>query len=152
MNDWARKWNIPAEALKELVQELDTASSQAPGSSEAAIQAMVRLKASQEGWRMWRNNVGAHTDGYGRHVRYGLCNESRRINKVIKSSDLIGLRPVLITRDHVGHMIGQFVAIEVKHGSWKPGKSDRESAQANFMRVVHDLGGCAGFSTGELPK
>lgn len=152
LNDWAKRWKIPPDALRELVSGMNTAPAPIPGQSEAAVQTHVRLIAAARGWRLWRNNVGAYTDDSGRHVRYGLCNESTKLNRKIKSSDLIGIRPKFIKLADVGTTIGQFVAVEVKHGSWKPGKSDRECAQAAFLRLVTGLGGCAGFSTGELPE
>ena len=152
LNDWAKRWGVPPAALHELVAGLAKAPALLPGQSEAAVQTRVRLAASQAGWRLWRNNVGAFIDDRGGHVRYGLCNESAKVNRCLKSSDLIGIRPVLVTPAHVGTTIGQFAAVEVKRGDWKPGKSDREAAQAAFLALVESLGGVAGFSTGALPE
>lgn len=152
INDWAKRWGVPPAALRELVAGLATDPVGLPGQSEAAVQTRVRLTASQAGWRLWRNNVGAFTDDRGGHVRYGLCNESAKVNRVLKSSDLIGIRPVLVTPAHVGTTIGQFAAVEVKRGDWKSYHTDREVAQANFLALVKSLGGVAGFSTGALPE
>lgn len=152
-NEWAAKWSIPAEALRDLVASLATPPrALTVGKSEAAVQQLVTLEAAMAGGRLWRNNVGAYQDPDGRWVRYGLANTSKRLNKLVKSSDLVGLIPLRITHHHVGRTIGQFCAVEVKHGNWKPGKSDRELAQAKFMSIVRDMGGLAGFSTGELPS
>ena len=113
--------------------------------TEALIQSQVRMEASQQGFRLWRNNVGVAIDNRGIPVRYGLCNESKQMNKNIKSSDLIGLRPILITQDMVGKVFGQFVAMEVKKEDWKYKGSDREEAQQRFLTLVESLGGYAKF-------
>ena len=108
---------------------------------ESTVSDEVRLKASQLGWRLWRNNVGVAVDKRGIPVRYGLCNESKRMNTKTKSSDLIGIRPVVITQDMVGTTVGVFVAVEVKKSTWKWSGSPRELAQNNFLDIVNKLGG-----------
>ena len=113
--------------------------------SEKAVQTNVMLEASSNGWLLWRNNVGVAKREDGVPVRYGLANSSRQMNKVIKSSDLIGIRPVIITPDMVGQIIGQFVAIETKHEGWKYSGKDRETAQKNFIDQVIAKGGHAYF-------
>ena len=144
LDDWAAKWNIPAEAMRELVTEsTGLLRRDRPIKSEAAIQTSIRLNASRKGARLWRNNVGAYQDERGNHVRYGLCNESWQMNRKFKSSDLIGIRPRVIEAHEVGTTIGQFVAVEVKHGGWRPGQSKREQPQAAFIQLVRSLGGCA---------
>ncbi len=150
LTQWAAKWGVSEQALRDLVDAAVAGGSPLPGKNEAAVQMLVRLNASKMGWRLWRNNVGATMDANGNFIRYGLCNESRAMNLKFKSSDLIGLRPVLITQEHVGTTIGQFMAVEVKHGSWRPGGSKREQAQAAFLALVNGLGGYGVFSTGEL--
>lgn len=152
LNEWARKWNIPRDAMRELVRAgvPPPRSNGLLGMSEAAVQAQVRVAASEQGWRLWRNNVGAVTTAEGSHVRYGLCNESGRQNKMFKSSDLIGIRPVSVTMGMLGQTIGQFVAVEVKRRDWRPGASPREKAQGAFIKLVQSLGGHAFFSTGGI--
>ena len=149
LNQWAARWNIPAEAMRDLVAGVTSKPGEFQGKSESCVQANIMLKASAAGARLFRNNSGAHTTDDGRHVRFGLGNVSVRVNKTFKSPDLVGLEPVKITPFMVGSTIGRFLAIEVKEGSWKPGKTDRELAQANFIRVVNRLGGRAYFSNGE---
>ncbi len=149
--DWAKRYNVPPQALQELTQIFglnDTPS--VKGMSESAIQIRVRLEASKIGARLWRNNVGAYQSEVG-FVRYGLCNESKQMNDAIKSSDLIGIRPVLITQAMVGTTVGQFMAREVKNGDWKFTGTPRELAQLKFLEIVNGLGGDGKFvNRGEL--
>lgn len=151
---WAIKWGVPAGAMQELHNELGALSepnSLHHGKSESAVQAHVRIAASKLGWRLFRNNVGVLMDKNGRPVRYGLANESKGMNLELKSSDLIGIRPILIGPQHVGHVIGQFIGREVKHGDWKYGEDpEREGPQENWAVLVNSLGGDAKFTTGNL--
>lgn len=113
--------------------------------TEAAVQTDVRLELSQRGVRVWRNNVGVLQDKDGRHVRFGLANESTRVNKEIKSSDLIGITPITITQDMVGKTIGVFTSYEIKKEGWKYTGNGRELAQAAWINLVQGLGGIARF-------
>jgi len=150
--DWANRHGISPQALKELTQVfgLNDAPT-AKGVSEAAIQTRVRLEASRIGAKLWRNNVGAYQSDVG-FVRYGLCNESAQMNNMIKSSDLIGIKPIVITQAMVGSTIGQFMAREVKKGSWHYTGTPREVAQLKFLEIVNALGGDGRFISngGEL--
>jgi hypothetical protein len=71
------------------------------------------------------------------------------MNRSLKSADLIGIQPVLITPAHVGCVIGQFVSREVKRPGWRYRGSDREQAQKAWADLVNSLGGNAAFTTGE---
>lgn len=62
-----------------------------------------------------------------RPLHAGLCEGS---------SDLIGLKRVVITPDMVGQTIAQFLAIEVKTPKGKP-----KPKQNNFLDVVNGAGG-----------
>lgn len=155
LDAWARKWGVPAEAVADLPHALAAADAPPPslrgGTPEAVTMGRVRLDASRLGWRLWRNNVGACRTEDGRVIRYGLANETKRMNERLKSADLIGVRPVLIGVEHVGRTIGQFVALECKRHGWTPGsKSDREAAQARFLTLVETCGGHGRFTTGDL--
>lgn len=119
--------------------------------TEFEIQQRLRLDAANAGWVLWRNNVGVFKTERGVPVRFGLANDSAQMNKRVKSADLIGIKPVLITQDMVGTVIGQFVSLEVKHGDWKPGEDpDREVAQQRWIDLVNNHGGDAKFTTGNL--
>ena len=119
--------------------------------SESDVQARLRLRASREGWLLFRNNVGVLIDATGRPVRFGLANDSKAVNKSIKSGDLIGIRPVLITQAMVGMVIGQFASVEVKREGWHLNpRDDHEVAQLSWKNIINNAGGYAIFSTGEL--
>lgn len=153
LHQWAIKWGVPIEAVNDLRAQMgaintDPATMPDNG-SEAAAQTDVRLEASRKGARLWRNNVGATMDADGRFIRFGLCNDSKEMNRQIKSSDLVGIRRVRVEPYHVGGFIGQFVAREIKAPGWKFSGTDREVAQLRFLELVVSLGGDAAFATGE---
>jgi hypothetical protein len=116
--------------------------------SEAYAQSQVRLEAPTKGVTLFRNNVGVLTDINGRPVRFGLANDSKQLNEVLKSSDLIGWRPVLITPEHVGRTLAQFVSRECKAPGWKYTGTDRERAQKAWLDLVAAAGGDSAFATG----
>jgi len=152
LNQWAIKHNISPEAVEDLQRQfglVNTDPNPHGGESEAAIQTRIRIEASKIGARLWRNNVGATATIEGGFIRYGLANDSKQMNNETKSSDLIGLRPVVIQHYHVGQIIGQFVAREVKHGSWKYSGDEKEIAQLNFLQLVASMGGDAAFANSE---
>lgn len=155
IHQWASDWGIAAHVALDLMARLGAGFepgqvSGVDGWSEAAIQNKVRLDAAKAGVIAWRNNVGALQDSTGRFVRYGLCNDSAELNRKIKSSDLIGINPVLIKPDHVGSIIGQFWAREVKEHGWRYTGTEHEKAQAKYGQIVLSKGGCFKFTTGEV--
>lgn len=148
--EWQHKHGITAEALADLVTMvgLDVPRS-TKDTPEARVQDEARLLASKMGWRLFRNNVGVLKDERDVPVRYGIANDSPAMNKRIKSSDLIGIRPVVITPDMVGSTIGQFVAREVKKAGWKYKGTEHEEAQLAFGTLIIGLGGDFKFYSGE---
>ena len=150
---WATRHRVSLQALQEL-QALfgmhgdHTLPAEVKGTSEAAVQAAVRLEAARKGVRLFRNNVGALVDARGVPVRYGLANDSKQVNEVMKSADLIGWRPLLIAPQHVGTVVAQFVSREVKAVGWHYTGSDRELAQLAWAQLVTSGGGDAAFCTG----
>lgn len=152
LEEWAHRHNISQEALNELklifgVHErpkLDTSAG-----AEEGVQARARLFIARSGGILWRNNVGALKDDRGRFLRYGLSNESKEINKKIKSSDLIGITPIEIKEKHLGTTLGQFTAIECKAPTWKYRGTDHEKAQLKYLEIVKAHGGRAMFINNE---
>jgi len=162
LEEWAKRWAIPAQALQELAQlsivEPD-ADDIVGGKTEAYVQSAIRgIEAPSKGVFLWRNNVGAgslykdedlcdscryNLQHKKRPVRWGLANDSPKVNKVIKSGDLIGIRPVLIRPEMVGMKIGQFVSRECKAEDWHWSASEREVAQLAWATVINDNGGDA---------
>lgn len=147
--EWATKWNIPAAALQDLRAIYVPPPVDVAGSSEAATQARLRVEAPKVGAMLLRNNNGAAKDETGRMLRYGLGNDSKKINDVWKSSDLIGATPIVIRPDHVGKTIGVFTAVEVKHPGWTRPENDRDRAQEAFLVSVCQHGGLGMFVTHE---
>ena len=120
-----------------------------PSASESRVQSLVQLEAVKR--RIWplRNNSGALPNpDTGVPVRFGLGNVSKAFNEVMKSSDLIGVEPVVITQDMVGKTIGRFWARECKPEGWTFKGTEREVAQKNFIDKVNSLGGNAAFTNG----
>lgn len=160
ISEWFHRWapTMPTTAREEFIQILFPHSfveREANGPSESAVQADARLIASAEfGTPLWRNNSGAaaminpkRPDDPPRHVRFGLGNDSAKLNEKWKSSDLIGVKPLMIERHHVGRKLGVFTAIEVKETGWTFKPSDkRAKGQATFMNAVAMLGGLSGFA------
>lgn len=150
---WAIRNQVSQQALDELRAIWGSIPVHLPvlhgDKDEAYVQSRVRLEAAQKGMRLWRNNVGALLDSRGVPVRYGLANESPAINRILKSGDLIGWRPVLITAAHVGSRLAQFVSRECKRPGWKYCGDDRERAQLRWVEAVVSDGGDAKFCSGE---
>lgn len=118
---------------------------------EAKSSQIVRLRASEWGARLFRNNNGMAYSPTGQPIFFGLGNEGRDGNKVMKSSDFIGVTPVLITPEMVGKTIGVFTSIEVKAEGFKIRDSynpkSREYAQDKWNQMVCMNHGIAGFAS-----
>lgn len=138
INQWAIKWGIPREALEDLKQDVGlNGLGTTDARTEAGVTKLIRLEAAEKGIHLFRNNVGATMDDKGNYFRYGLANDTPAMNKRIKSSDLIGIKPG-----------GQFVCREVKKPGWQYSGTDREIAQLKFLKLVLASGGDAAFATG----
>lgn len=135
------------------------------GRSEAWAQQQVRFLAARQGALAMRNNVGATAAEEvcrcprcqfdytvkRQPIRYGLANDSAKLNSVVKSSDLILCIPRTITAQMVGQVFGQFGAVEVKKPDWRPGEDPaREGPQFAFGARIQGLGGFFTVSRGEL--
>jgi hypothetical protein len=151
LSTWASRWGVSHAALADLRKQITDipapkVSPVLDPHTEAWVQTRVRLEASRLGVRLWRNNLGAVVDAHGNYIRYGLANESPAMNAVMKSSDLVGIRPVTLPG---GEIFGQFIAREIKASGWKYTGTPREKAQLNFLELVSSMGGDACFATGE---
>lgn len=116
---------------------------------ESDVLKLVKIEAAKKNCLLWRNNSGAVYDRKGNFIRYGLANESAKMNEIIKSGDLIGIKCVTVTREMVGTKVGIFVSREVKRSDWKYTGTPREVAQKAFIDLVNSLGGDAAFAYGE---
>lgn len=144
------------DAAAELAGILTPDTISDPDGSEARAQQVIRVQVAEQGALAFRNNVGAtparcpDCNAPQRVVRYGLANDSPRLNKRIKSSDLILAIPRVITAEMVGQKIAQFGAIEVKRPGWHYTGAGREAGQAAWLALITQAGGYATFSSGEV--
>lgn len=163
--DWAEKWPQAAAELREMQGALPWATNtDNEGKSENWGQQQVRMKVFSAGSKAWRNNVGATPAKINtscpkcafkfqflqQPIRYGLANDSKKLNNEIKSADLILAIPRLITLQMVGSTIAQFGSVEVKKPGWKYTGKGPEPGQANWAAMIQSIGGFAVFSTGEI--
>lgn len=148
--EWEKRHPVAAAELYQCFAPEFGSAPMPPGTSEAATQQKARITAAQAGAFAWRNNVGVLKDENGTPVRFGLANDSAKLNRNIKSSDLILMIPRTITRHDVGSTIAQFGAVECKAAGWEYKGTPRERAQRAFLTLVRRFGGFATFSTGEL--
>lgn len=152
IEQWGVRWGVHPGAISELrmimgVHDPGPVDTNIKGMSEAAIQQRIRIDSSQHGCRLWRNNNGATLDENGRMIRFGLANDSAKVNKEIKSSDLIGITPRIITAYDVGVTVGIFTSIEVKRPGWGYTAQPREIAQLKWVTLVRSMGGIGKFTT-----
>lgn len=149
LDKWARRWHIPPHAITELkaAMGIHDAPVTVAGVSETAVQQRIRLEAFKRGTALWRNNNGATFDEDGRLIRYGLCNDSKAMNEKLKSHDLIGITPHIVSIQDIGQTIGVFTSIEVKKAGWKYTGTVREKAQLAWGKLIIKLGGRAQFAT-----
>lgn len=119
--------------------------------TEAWAKQRVLLRLSEAGGVGWVNNRGVAYNSSGTPVRFGLANTSSQVNRNIKSSDIIGIVPVVISPEHIGQKLGVFVSIETKRPKWRYSGSKHENAQFKWLELVRSMGGISAFSTGILP-
>lgn len=148
LDEWAVRWKIPAQAMTELGRCMTHSIAHAGGGLESVVQASVRLDAAKQRVLLFRNNCGAGKLESGNFVRFGLANDSPKVNAVCKSGDLIGVRPLAIQPHHVGSIVGQFVSRECKRVGWHYTGTQEEQAQAKWAAIINQHGGDACFVTG----
>lgn len=151
LTEWAARWNIPAQAIAELTSV--NIGTPEPLSrlveSESALQSLVRLEAARKGKYLFRNNRGAFQDKKGRWVRYGLANDSKQLGDELKSADLIGIEPILITSDMIGKIVGRFLSRECKRPDWRWSGTEEEEAQLRWATLINRMGGNAAIVNSE---
>lgn len=146
---WVKRWGVPQMAIDELAVVLGMVYEPQSLSAtnwhlESSLQKQVKHAEAKRGNRMFRNNSGVAFRPGGA-VRFGLGNESEEINKVSKSSDLIGLAPRIITAEDAGKKLAVFRSLEIKKPGWKYRGTPDEKAQLNWILLVNSLGGEAKF-------
>lgn len=157
--DWAARHHVSLQALAELQQAFghcpELANEVREGDAENLVQQRIRLAAPALGYSLHRNNVGAMKDERGIPVRYGLANDTAALNKVVKSSDLIGWKSEIWLHPETFQptKIARFVAIECKAATWPGYNADNahERAQQRWLELVVSAGGIGAFTTGALP-
>jgi hypothetical protein len=150
--EWARAEGLTFAQIRSYQLHLGTYDERltdGEGSSEAAVVKRCQVRASKVGGRLWKNHKGAAVLQDGTFMRYGLLNESKRISDEIKSSDLIGVYPLVITTDMVGSTIGQLWLVEVKEEDWHYTGDAHETAQLKFLELGLAMGARATFATSE---
>lgn len=168
MNDyqqWAARHPQAAAELNQILGAIPwPATGQAQDKSEAWAQQQARLDIAHQGAMAWRNNVGAIPSKMPvtcpkcmfTHVvkqtpiRYGMANDSQKLNEKIKSSDLILAIPRTITPAMIGTTIAQFGTVECKRPGWTYRATEAEVAQLAWLELIANIGGYATFSTGKV--
>lgn len=114
----------------------------------------LRIHASENNGRLFRNNVGEAWAGKSKWVLtnigklFTLIAPSRiKFGLTEGSSDLIGWRTVIVTEDMVGKQIAVFRAVEEKTG-----RDSLSEDQANFLNQVSSAGGIAELAISEKGK
>lgn len=115
--------------------------------NESTVQDEIRLDSSQYGGLL-RNNSGVYNpdDPPTSWTRWGLGNDSKKINEVRKSSDLIGCTAVVITPEMIGHTVAVLTVVEVKKQGWRYSATKKNRAQLNFINWVRSNGGVGCFA------
>lgn len=156
LDQWAVLWGVPPAAMEQL-RTLTLPITDAPrkavsdAKSEAAVSERILLaSAERDDLLMFRNNVGAwkHPET-GRVVRYGLGNESKRVNETIKSADFIGIWRKRVTLADVGKDHGLLVSTEAKREDEPLNPNDpRTAAQLRWAQAINSFGGIATIYAG----
>lgn len=153
LRTWAARHGVPFGAILELetlmgVTHAPAVEVDGPLGSEGRQQSLVLLEAAEKDIMLFRNNVGALQDKTGRYVRYGLANESKKQNELIKSADLIGWESLVIQQWMVGYKVARFLSVEMKEEGWSYTGDEHEQAQQAWAELVLAGGGRALFATG----
>ena len=92
---------------------------------ETKIQNRIMRDMSEKGYLVWRNQVGLFKTLDGRTVNIGIKG----------SSDLMAVKPTVITPEMVGQTLAVFVAVEVKTATGR-----QSEPQKKWQKAVEKLG------------
>ena len=93
---------------------------------ETNIMNKIMLRMSKKGYLCWRNQVGL----------FKTMDGTRTVPIGVKgSSDIMAVKPTVITQDMVGRTVGIFVAVEVKTAT---GRQSQD--QKNWQKVAESKG------------
>ena len=92
---------------------------------ETKIQNRIMMDMSKKGYLVWRNQVGLFKTIDGRTVNIGIKG----------SSDLMAIKPTVITPEMVGQTLAVFVAVEVKTAT-----GQQSEPQKKWQKAVEKLG------------
>ena len=92
---------------------------------ETNIMNRIMLYMSKKGYLIWRNQVGLFKTMDGRTVNIGIKG----------SSDLMAVKPTVITPEMVGQTLAVFVAVEVKTATGR-----QSEPQKKWQKAVEKLG------------
>ena len=92
---------------------------------ETNIMNKIMLAMSKKGYLCWRNQVGLFKTLDGRTVNIGIKG----------SSDLMAIKPTVITPEMVGQTLAVFVAVEVKTATGR-----QSEPQKKWQKAVEKLG------------
>lgn len=92
---------------------------------ETKIQNRIMMDMSEKGYLVWRNQVGLFKTLDGRTVNIGIKG----------SSDLMAVKPTVITPEMVGQTLAVFVAVEVKTATGR-----QSDPQKKWQKAVEKLG------------
>ena len=117
---------------------------QSPGSETAIQRALLMEMGSRPDARMFRNQVGSGwVASRSRQLPDGclVLIGARRVSMglAVGSSDLVGLRRVVIGPEHVGRTLAVFVSAEVKTETGR-----RSEEQAAWARLMESMGALHG--------
>ena len=93
---------------------------------ETKIQNRIMMDMSEKGYLVWRNQVGLFKTLDGRTVNIGIKG----------SSDLMAIKPTVITPEMVGQTLAVFVAVEVKTATGRQSEPQKKWQKAVEKLVV----------------
>lgn len=111
---------------------------------EAEVSEDIRKMAGKIYIHLFRNNSGALVNPKTNiPVRFGLGNESAKLNKKTKSSDSIGWFGI----QYGSKIAGKICSVESKREGWVFKGTDHEIAQKHWIDKVNEHGGLGMFAT-----